>query len=513
MMTFTSILFLDDHSPDSPDAATDPAYFRDLNLDQFVSGMLYGRDEYRLRPFFQRPLQSVEAIRYRQDIMRDLEEMPLRQAIETFTVEMRKVRTTLARAEKLYYALQKERQVLEAIDIYCGAIACLDDALREITPASAGIHAFRDYLSQYRGSSAFGSLEQSSVAVVTSLSRIQYSVVVHGGSFRIRRLEDEEDYSRQILTVFDKFRQADARSYLSDIPNPIEMNHVEAQVLEYVSKLFPEEFSALDTFVKRHSSFQDDTLVRFDREIQFYLAYDAVVRRLSSGGLSFCYPSIEDERAVSATAAFDVALAVKLQAAGTAVVTNDLVLGGGERILLVSGPNQGGKTTFARTFGQLHFLGCLGLRVPGTEAKISLFDEIFTHFEREEHVGDLRGKLEDELVRIHEILQHASPRSIVIMNEIFASTTLDDATTLAGHVLYRIMALDLLCVCVTFLNELVGLGPSIVSMVTAVTPDTRVDRTFKIERRPPDGRSYAMSLAEKYRLVSPSLDERLARAA
>jgi len=507
-MRFTNILFNDGRR--TRDTLAAPEYFSDLNCDQIVDAITAGKEDYNLKPFFYDCVKTIPAVEYRHAVFRDLEKPFLFMRVAAFSQEMRDMRQYMARVNKLHYKEQQQAWFLDAVERYCESVSTFADDLAKTELSSTGFLEFRDYLADYVASTAFKELLRETKTLKTELAKIKYYILIDGDRITVSDYASQPDFSAEVADTFAKFAQGEGKGYRLNFKTTEDMNHIEAKILEFVAKLNSGLFSTLDEYCRRNAVFLDETVASFDREIQFYVSYLDYIVRLKRAGLPFCYPEISEQKDdIYDHECFDMALGQKLADSKAQVVCNDFNLNGGERILVVSGPNQGGKTTFARMFGQLCHFAKLGCPIPGRTARLFFFDRIFAQFEREEKVENLRGKLEDDLFRMRRLLTEATGHSIIVLNEVFTSTTLQDEIFLSSKVMERIIKLGALCVWVTFVDELASFGSQTVSMVSTVVPENPALRTFKIVRRPADGLAYAMAIAQKYNVTYDSIKKRI----
>lgn len=487
-----------------------PACFSDLNLDQVVQAVCERKAEYSLSGWFHFPLGDPDTARFRQDIARDLEKPEIFSVVKEFEGAMRLMRSHLDEASRFHYQRQKEWAHLEAARVYVQA--CLDLAVRaeRAGARSEGLTDVFDYVSALTSSAAFQELALEIRQLFQALDDVRYQLVIQGSSIRVGHETAAVDLRQEVEKTFRRFQSRPEQDYRVEITESQQMNHVEAAVLDLVAALNPGPFALLKNFFADRREFWDAEILVFDREVQFYVSFLEWTAPLREAGLSFCYPEITpDLESNFCNGMFDMALAQSQAARGEPVVVNDFSLSDPERILVVTGPNQGGKTTYARAMGQLYYWAGLGLPVPGREARLLLPDRVFTHFVAEENAPGTSGGLEDELRRFHRLLGSATQRSLVVMNEMFSSTTLADAVFLAREVFRRLLALGCAAVCVTFLDELSRLDEHTVSLVASVDTSPPHRRNFHIERKPADGLAYAMTIAEKYGLTPAQLDRRL----
>jgi hypothetical protein len=139
----------------------------------------------------------------------------------------------------------------------------------------------------------------------------------------------------------------------------------------------------LEEYDAKNREYLDETIATFDREIQFDLAYLEYIATIKRAGLRFCYPHLSPTcKEVYDSSGFDVALASKLIHEHSSVVCNDFYLKGQERILVITGPNQGGKATFLRSIGVAQLMMQAGMFAPVESFCANICAGLFTHYKR-----------------------------------------------------------------------------------------------------------------------------------
>lgn len=271
----------------------DRLFLSDLNFDQIVGSVAGDREERELiSQLLSRPAGDLDSVTYRHEVFRDLADPALFKAVQHFSEQVRQARTHLAQLSKMFSVHQREGWFLDAATIYCDAVRALADVLAERPLASRGLLAFRDYLTSYTASSAFQRLAAEAADCRNDLAKVTYQVRIKGLRVEISRYTGEPDYSAEIEKTFERFQHGAVRDYLVRYRTWPGMNHVGAQIVDLVARLFPEEFAALAGFCQRHADFMDQVIGQAERELQFYLAYLDYIRPMQSAGLSFCYPEL-----------------------------------------------------------------------------------------------------------------------------------------------------------------------------------------------------------------------------
>ena len=508
---FYSVLFPDEAAAALPLRRKAPECFRDLNLQNVVDTALRVRKDFDLGGYYYTVVTDIPTLEYRQSFLREMEDRELRDGIDRFSDSILFIRTLLNETRKdpsgaaVKGDLLSQGHLLDYAERYCRAVDGLAELLDRKDTVSPGLTALKSYLDDYVRGAEYAGLHRTVEELRASFSEVEYCMLVRGNTVKVKKYEGQEDYSARILDLFGKFRQGDVSDYRKKLSESPYASHVETAVLGLLRDLYPDKFAALRDFTDRYMNFDDPTLMTFACEVQFYISWLAATDPLREKGLSFCIPSFSDGSRESGSECFDLALAL----GDTEVVTNSYELTAPEKLIVITGPNQGGKTTFARMFGQLHYLAALGLSVPGRQAVLTPCRDVLTLFQKEEDISTLNGQLQDELERLAALLEKAGPDTVLIINEIFASTTADDALLLGRKMMGRLSALSCFGVIVTFLDELASFDGTVVSMMSVVTETEERERTFKIVRRPADGLAYAINIARNHGLTYEQLKGRL----
>lgn len=298
---FASLLFREAMSAGvASDQDTDRSFAPDLNLDQIVAAITGDREERDLitKVLFGH-LHDADAVRYRHEVFRDLDDAALFEEVQRFADHVGQVRVHLRQLAKMPHRYHQEGWLLDAAAIYCEAVQSLAAHLASAPISSRALLAFREYLASYVASARFTALVSDTRNRKDALGQIRYCTRIRAGRVEVSRYQDEADYSAIVLKTFERFKQGAVKDYTNHYRARPGMNHVTAQILELVARLFPEEFTALDEYCRQHAAFLDEGIRHADRELQFYLAYLDYVSRFALPGCASAIPRSPPQRKFS----------------------------------------------------------------------------------------------------------------------------------------------------------------------------------------------------------------------
>ena len=135
------------------------------------------------------------------------------------------------------------------------------------------------------------------------------------------------------------------------------------------------------------------------------------------------------------------------------VLGND-VNADGKSLVMITGANQGGKSTFLRSIGQAQLMTQSGMFVGAESLQMNICDAVFTHYKREEDRAMESGKLDEELARMGEIADHITPGSMLLCNESFASTNEREGSQIAREVVTALLESGVKVLFVTHMFDL-----------------------------------------------------------
>ena len=242
-------------------------------------------------------------------------------------------------------------------------------------------------------------------------------------------------------------------------------------------------------------------------ELGFYVGCLNLRDQLTARGLPVCYPvpaALGEER-LCARGLYDASLALIL-GDDRAVTGNDLAADG-KQLVMITGANQGGKSTFLRSVGQAQLMMQAGMFAAAESFEASACTGIFTHYKREEDATMEQGKLDEELDRMSLIADRITASGLLLCNESFASTNEREGSEIARQI---VRALTGGGIRVCYVTHLYDLAESCYTQNTGKALFLRAQRepdgqrTFRILEGEPLPTSYGEDL---YRQVFPDYAE------
>jgi DNA mismatch repair protein MutS len=556
------LLYPSNYPAHTPESFTNipPGVWRDLGMDIIASAFTSNQEHLRaINKVLSALIQDPEVIQYRQEIIQDLLNNP---AMVERTRDLLPVIDSLAHnsfysgheMNTLHEVTYRLGELQNIIDCTQGLAEIFQEVHGNLT--SAGLINLEAEINRIVHNPTFQSLVDELPELLEKI-RTCASVTIGvnlDASLRpvqatLRSINDQPFTDQSLLNrLFGMKKEWEGVAPLHSVPQravdgpvalPVSSDlgwAVEPMMVPLFSDLFKilkKTARPIADQLKRFSKLQGSLFVDLRQDLVFYLGAVRFLQRLRDLGLPVCPPEIacSADRICEVRESYNVGLALQRASRSGAkdvaagIIKNDIHINPEGCMLILTGPNQGGKTTFMQGIGILQVLAQVGCFIPGTEARISPVDRIFTHFPLKEKPSTEMGRLGEEAARLEKIFQQVTQHSMVLLNESLANTSSGESLYLAEDVVKVLLRLGVRAIYSTHLHELanraVEINASIpgtskvISMVSSpvnLEIDNAEDehpRSYKVEARPPMGQSFAREIAVHYGISYEQLEKAL----
>lgn len=208
----------------------------------------------------------------------------------------------------------------------------------------------------------------------------------------------------------------------------------------------------------------------------------------------------------------------RIRSRGNKVVPNDIEYTNDKNMFIITGPNNGGKTTYVKTVGLIQLMSQKGLFAPAESAELSFVDGIYTHFVTPEDITKGEGRYKNELRRIREIFERATPYSLVILDEPCGGTSHEEGERQSLALLDGFHRLSTATFFTTHMHRLAkevdsGRFQAAKNLYVECTYESkRINYTYKVKEGS-FGRSFGEEIAKELGLMPEDIEETVSKKA
>ena len=257
--------------------------------------------------------------------------------------------------------------------------------------------------------------------------------------------------------------------------------------------------TALATMMGFFSSFMEDVknfFKQLQRQTAFYVGAANVARHARRFHLELCYPKVTERETLAFENLYEITMAIYTR---STPVPNSIRTEN-KHLVIITGANQGGKSTFLRSMGVAQVMFQCGMFVAAQKYEAGLFRKVFTHFTRREDSEMNSGRLDEELGRMEQIINNITQDSVLYLNESFATTTEKEGSVIAHDIVKALYERKIRVMMVThllqFANECYEERPENAVFLAAERTE-KGKRTYRILENKPEMTSYGLDLYEE----------------